>query len=279
MSAGSVLYMTGKSRCTDLGGLYKTMPWTLIFGAVGALSISAFPGTSGFTSKSLIIDGAVHAHLMWVWLVLEIASAGVFLHAGIKFPYFVFFAKDKGLRPGESNVSMLLAMGFMSFLCIFLGVFPQPLYALLPYEVHYQAYTFNHVIAQLQLLMFSALVFFLFLPLLKRTETISIDTDWFYRKGLAFCMAFITGYGTWIGSKSDWIFGHVIPDRLSRIARKPLSAVAVSYMKATGKNNAVIDEFRAYREPETATFGPVGFPVFVTLMFLFGLFLLFAFWG
>lgn len=183
MSAGSVLYMIGKSRCTDLGGLYKTMPWTLIFGAVGALSISSFPGTSGFTSKSLIIDGAMHAHLMWVWLVLEIASAGVFLHAGIKFPYFVFFAKDKGLRPGESNMSMLLAMGFMSFLCIFLGVYPQPLYALLPYEVHYQAYTFNHVVAQLQLLMFSALVFFLFLPLLKRTETISIDTDWFYRKG------------------------------------------------------------------------------------------------
>jgi multicomponent Na+:H+ antiporter subunit D len=47
MSAGSVLYMTGKSKCTDLGGLYKTMPWTLIFGAVGALSISSFPGTSG----------------------------------------------------------------------------------------------------------------------------------------------------------------------------------------------------------------------------------------
>jgi len=125
MSAGSVLYMTGKSRCTDLGRLYKTMPWTLIFGAVGALSISAFPGTSRFTSKSLIIDGAVHAHLMWVWLVLEIASAGVFLHAGIKFPYFVFFAKDKGLRPGEGKLPMRVAMGFMSFLCIFLGVYPQ----------------------------------------------------------------------------------------------------------------------------------------------------------
>ena len=183
MSAGSVLYMTGKSKCTDLGGLYKTMPWTLIFGAIGALSISSFPATSGFTSKSLIIDGAIHEHLVWVWLVLEVASAGVFLHAGIKFPYFVFFAKDKGLRPGETNKSMLLAMGFLSFLCIFLGLYPQPLYNVLPFEVHYQAYTFNHVVAQLQLLMFSALVFFLFLPLLKRTETISIDTDWFYRKG------------------------------------------------------------------------------------------------
>ncbi len=184
MSAGAVLYMTGKSRCTDLGGLYKTMPWTLIFGTIGALAISSFPGTSGFTSKTLIITQSVEQHLVWVWMVLEIASAGVFLHAGIKFPYFVFFAKDNGLRPGETNRTMLAAMGFMAFLCIFLGVFPQPLYDVLPYgEVHYQAYTLSHVISQLQLLMLSALVFFLFLPLLKRTETISLDTDWFYRKG------------------------------------------------------------------------------------------------
>jgi multicomponent Na+:H+ antiporter subunit D len=183
MSAGSVLYMTGKSKCTELGGLYKTMPWTLIFGTIGALAISSFPGTSGFTSKSLIIDGAVHEHLVWVWIILEIASAGVFLHAGIKFPYFVFFAKDNGLRPGETHKSMLIAMGFMAFLCIFIGVYPQPLYDILPYEVHYQAYTVSHVAAQMQLLMLSALVFFLFLPLLKRTDTVSLDTDWFYRKG------------------------------------------------------------------------------------------------
>ncbi len=183
MSAGSVLYMTGKSKCTDLGGLYKTMPLTLLFGGIGALAISSFPGTSGFTSKSLIIDGAVHAHLVWVWLILEVASAGVFLHAGIKFPYFVFFAKDKGLRPGETNKSMLIAMAFMAFMCIFLGVYPKPLYDILPYEVQYNAYTYSHVVGQLQLLMLSALVFFLFLKLLKRTETISIDTDWLYRKG------------------------------------------------------------------------------------------------
>ena len=220
----------------------------------------------------------MHAHLMWVWLVLEIASAGVFLHAGIKFPYFVFFAKDKGLRPGESNMSMLLAMGFMSFLCIFLGVYPRPLYELLPYEVHYQAYTFNHVAAQLQLLMFSALVFFLFLPLLKRTETISIDTDWFYRKGLNFCMAVITGLCTWTASKCERIFVHIIPETLSRFAQKPLTAVAISCMKAIGKDRSAIDEFREYREPETATFGPMGFSVFISLMLLFWLFVFFAFW-
>ncbi len=184
MSAGSVFYVTGKTKCTELGGLYKTMPYTLLFGCVGALSISAFPLTSGFTAKSLIIDSSIHEHLVWAWLILEVASAGVFLHAGIKFPYFVFFAKDRGLRPGETNKSMRVAMALLSFLCIYLGVYPKPLYNILPYPVKgYTAYTVSHVVTQLQLLMFSALVFFLFLPMLKRTDTISLDTDWFYRRG------------------------------------------------------------------------------------------------
>jgi multicomponent Na+:H+ antiporter subunit D len=227
MSAGSVLYMTGKSKCTDLGGLYKTMPWTLIFGAVGAASISAFPGTSGFTSKSLIIDGAIHQHLAWVWLVLEIASAGVFLHAGIKFPYFVFFAKDKGLRPGETNKSMLLAMAFMSFLCLFLGVFPQPLYNVLPFPVHFSAYSFVHVFSQLQLLMFSALVFFLFLPLLKRTETISIDTDWFYRKGGRLVYQIMDLSLNGINSYSDRLFVKGFAGFLARFARDGIARLAL----------------------------------------------------
>ncbi len=119
----------------------------------------------------------------WVWLILEIASAGVFLHAGIKFPYFVFFAKDNGLRPGEPPKHMLLAMALLSFICIFVGVYPQPLYNILPYPVEFHAYGFEHTLNQFQLLMFSALAFFALLPLLKRTETISIDSDWIYRKG------------------------------------------------------------------------------------------------
>ena len=96
MSAGAVLYRTGKSKCTELGGLYKTMPLTLIFGTIGALAISAVPFTSGFTSKTIMIAATEYSHLFWPWIVLELASAGVFLHAGIKFPYFVFFNVDRG---------------------------------------------------------------------------------------------------------------------------------------------------------------------------------------
>jgi multicomponent Na+:H+ antiporter subunit D len=273
MSAGSVLHMVGKSRCTDLGGLYKTMPWTLIFGAVGALSISSFPATSGFTSKSLIIDGAVHEHLAWVWLVLEIASAGVFLHAGIKFPYFVFFAKDKGLRPGETNKPMLIAMAFMSFMCIFLGIYPQPLYDILPYEVHYQAYTFNHVVAQLQLLMLSALVFFLFLKLLKRTETISLDTDWFYRKGgkLIFYVADKSLNG--INSFCDKIFAIKLASFLGKLSRNAparlalIFVVPLRFLTEMKRDNLAVIKERVYATLETGS-TPLGISAALATIFL-----------
>ena len=182
MSAGSVLYMTGKRKCTDLGGLFRTMPLTAVCGIVGALSISSFPLTSGFVSKSMISEAAGMQHLQAVWYLLAAASAGVFLHAGIKFPWFVFFQKDSGLRPDDPPWNMRAAMIFFSVLCIGIGVLPGPLYALLPYRVDYAPYTASHVVFYLQLLLFSGLAFFLMLGWLQRTLTITLDVDWFYRR-------------------------------------------------------------------------------------------------
>jgi multicomponent Na+:H+ antiporter subunit D len=181
MSAGSVLYMTGRRKCTDLGGLFRTMPLTTVCGIVGALSISSFPLTSGFVSKSMVTDGAAQEHLATVWFLLQAASAGVFLHAGIKFPWFVFFQKDSGLRPPDPPWNMRAAMVLFAALCIGFGVLPGPLYALLPYPVDYVPYTASHVVFQLQLLLFSGLAFFLMLGWLKRTLTITLDVDWLYR--------------------------------------------------------------------------------------------------
>jgi multicomponent Na+:H+ antiporter subunit D len=182
MSAGSVLYMTGRRKCSQLGGLFHSMPVTTICGTIGALAISAFPLTSGFVSKSMVSQAAADGHLMITWMLLAAASAGVFLHAGIKFPWFVFFQKDSGLRPNDPPASMRCAMVLFAFLCIALGVWPQPLYALLPYPVDYVPYTGAHVVAQLQLLLFSGLAFFVMLPYLKRTQTITLDWDWSYRR-------------------------------------------------------------------------------------------------
>ena len=182
MSAGVVIYRTGKNKCTELGGLFRTMPVTAVCGIVGAMAISSFPLTSGFVTKSLISQAAIDENLVWVYMLLTAASAGVFLHAGIKFPWFVFFQRDSGLRPKDAPWNMGLAMIIFAGSCILLGVFPELLYPLLPYAVEYEPYTAGKVLFYLQLLLFSGLAFFVLLPLMKRTETISLDTDWLWRR-------------------------------------------------------------------------------------------------
>ncbi len=132
----------------------------------------------------MISQAAAYEGLAFVWFMLAAASAGVFLHAGIKFPWFVFFQKDSGLRPKDAPWNMAVAMVLFSFLCLLLGVAPDLLYRFLPYPVEYQAYTAGKVVFYLQLLLFSGLAFFLLLPLMKRTETISLDFDWLWRVGL-----------------------------------------------------------------------------------------------
>ena len=181
MSAGAVLHQTGRRKCTELGGLFQSMPLTMLCGVIGALSISAFPLTSGFVSKSMISEASALDGLTLVWFLLAAASAGVFLHAGIKFPWFVFFHRDSGLRPPDPPWNMRLAMVLFSALCIGIGVWPQPLYALLPFAVEYVPYTAPHVVNTLQLLSFSGLAFFLLLPVMRRTDTLSLDLDWLYR--------------------------------------------------------------------------------------------------
>jgi multicomponent Na+:H+ antiporter subunit D len=182
MGAGAVIHMTGKSKLTDLGGIYKYMPLTFVLYMVGAASISAFPLFSGFVSKTMVVEAAAVDHRAWVWLLLSMASAGTFLHTGLKLPYFTFLGKDAGLRPAEAPWNMLLAMGISAFFCVFIGINPAWLYSFMPTEVDYNAYSAGHLFWELQLLLFTGLGFFLMLKHLGGEHKLSVDTDWIYRK-------------------------------------------------------------------------------------------------
>jgi len=185
MSMGAVLFRVGNINGSDLGGLYKSMPWTATFCIIGAASISAFPLFSGFVAKSLIMSAALEGGYNLIWLMLLFAAAGVFHHAGIKIPYFAFFHHDSGIRTQEAPTNMLIAMTIASALCLFIGMQPQYLYALLPWQFDYWPYDVSHVLAQLQILFFSALAFVwlnkrkMYPPELHSTN---LDVDWFYRK-------------------------------------------------------------------------------------------------
>ncbi len=185
MTMGAVLYRVGNINGSDLGGLYKSMPKTTVLCIVGALSISAFPLFSGFVSKSMIMTALMAEDYGYFWLLMLFASAGVFHHAGIKIPYFAFFAHDSGIRTEEAPRNMLIAMSIAASLCLFIGMQPQYLYALLPWEMDYWPYDLTHVLTQLQLLFFSALAFVwlnkkgMYPPELR---SVNLDMEWFYRK-------------------------------------------------------------------------------------------------
>lgn len=197
MSMGAVLFRTGKINGSDLGGLYKSMPYTTTFCIIGAASISAFPLFSAFVTKSMIMEAAAQEGYTFAWLVLLFASAGVFHHAGIKIPFFAFFAHDSNIRCKEAPTNMLIAMGIAAILSMGIGIFPATFYALLPYAVEYDPFTVTHVITQLQLLLFSALAF----TWLLRTgiyppelHSVNLDFDWIYRKPGASLARYVMRY-------------------------------------------------------------------------------------
>jgi len=204
MSIGAVMYRVGTAKASELGGLFRSMPFTAVFCLIGAGSIAAFPMLAAFVTKAMIISSVIYeahhdAGLYVIAGMLLFASAGVMEHSGIKVPYFTFFSHDSGRRVKEAPWNMLVAMGLASALCIFLA-FPwggyQMLYSLMPYEADYKPYTVDHVVFQLQLL-FAAISAFCLLkkfklyPAEKRAEI--LDFDWTYRKlGL--------GIMQWIGA-------------------------------------------------------------------------------
>jgi len=243
MGTGSVLQMTGQSKFTELGGLYKKMPWAFVFTLIGGLSISAFPLFSGFVSKSMIVAAGFEEHRTTAAFLLMLASAGTFLHTGLKVPYFIWFGKNNcsaetWQRAEDPPWNMRLAMAITAGLCIWIGCYTPYLYKLLPYAVDYQPYTAYHVSETLQILLFTAVGFFLFLKPLQPTATISLDMDWFYRMGGRAVQWFVDkpaqAVDTWVGElyrvcglawlmvtarASAWFDGRVIDGVVDGFAR------------------------------------------------------------
>ncbi len=228
MGCGSVLHMTGKSKFTELGGLYKKMPMTFVYTMIGGLSISAFPLFSGFVSKSMIVAAGFESHILWAAFLLTLASAGTFLHTGLKVPYFIWFGKNNCSeetweKAADPPWNMQLAMAIGAFMCIFIGCYIPYLYNMLPYQEaakHYASLVYGsyHVSESMQILLFTALGFFLLIKKLAPEQTISLDFDWFYRMG---------GRGfLWLAKKPIQFIDSCVAEIYSVIGLRPLMQIS-----------------------------------------------------
>ncbi|MHC1610476.1 MAG: Na(+)/H(+) antiporter subunit D [Candidatus Methanospirareceae archaeon] len=274
MTAGSILFATGRSKCTDLEKYHLAMPLTFIFFTVGALSISGFPLFNGFTSKSMTFAAAAE-YTDIIWLLLTLASVGVFLHyldlfEGLKFPYYTSASERGHIKVGDPPVNMVLGMGLTAFLCIFLGVYPQPLYNLLPYPVDFVPYTIPHVVGTLSQLAFCGLAFLLLSPLLERTKTITLDTDWPFRIGgrkfIRFCEKPLMDFASRVDSGMKRITSHfsVFGKNPVTGTRMTVDMIGMAFLKPfVSFFHLVIDPLYQYyeRDLEEAKSRPLEEPV------------------
>jgi len=190
MGAGAILHATGRSKMSELGGIARRMRGVLTLYMIGAVSISSVPLFSGFVSKELVVEAAYRSDLVWLVLLLKVASVGTFLHTGLKLPHGAFIGRE-GLGPASNDghritvgpipVSMYVAMGIGAAANTIIGLYPRLLYDVLPYTVDYTPYSFAKVLEKSQILLFTALAFWILLDRLHAKAKVSLDIDWLYR--------------------------------------------------------------------------------------------------
>src|SRR5437764_5378972 len=124
LGAGSVLHaLHDRGDITQMGGLWRRIPWTAFVFVLGWLAIIAFPGTSGFFSKDQVLEGAYGAGHTTIWAIGVIGAAitGFYM---TRLLYLTFFGKSRdneGVHPHESPVSMVFPMVLLGIAAIIGG--------------------------------------------------------------------------------------------------------------------------------------------------------------
>ncbi|MEM7491872.1 MAG: proton-conducting transporter membrane subunit [Pseudomonadota bacterium] len=214
MSIGAVLYSTGTAKLTELGGLWRTMPFTALFAIAGAVGLSGVPLFIGAVSIPMAMSAIAQSMGLIITCAALIGIAGLIYALCLRLPVGLMFGHDSRKRPREAPFNMLLAMGLSALISVLLAlpnVIPgfgyDWLYNLLPCTarvspascevtgvplIGYEPYTLMNVINVLQLILGVLLVSLVlrgFAFRKKRTARIILDTDWFYRKwGYAFAV-------------------------------------------------------------------------------------------
>jgi multicomponent Na+:H+ antiporter subunit D len=233
MGASTVLDRVGTCKFNETGGLYRYMPIAFCLYMVGGFSISGFPLFNGFVSKCMTIEAAELIHQPIVYLLLEGATVGTFLHTGLKLPWNLWWQGKKEppanikakLKDSHINtrVNMLVGMGILAFLCIFIGVYPYILYGMLPYPVDFVPFTTTRVFSIMQMFIFTFPAFWLLRSMILGHPTLTLDTDWLVRKPgrwfIRFCETTLVKFAALFFDEKKYFVIPALFERLSRSIR------------------------------------------------------------
>ena len=133
LSAGAIIYKTGKTDVRQLTGIGKEMPIVLWCFAIGSLSLIGIPPTAGFVSKWYLAQGGLSQYG-----VLGIVGAAVLLISALLTAGYLMPIVTRGFFPGngfdyehlekkEPSRLMTVPLMILAAAAVVLGLFPQAL--------------------------------------------------------------------------------------------------------------------------------------------------------
>ncbi len=131
--AGAIFVATGKKNISEMVGIGRKMPITMIAFFIGSLSVIGLPPTGGFLSKWYLVLGTIEADqlpMLFVLLGSSLLNAAYFLPVFYK---AFFCAPEESLfenKVDEAPVWCVAPLVLTSAISILLFFYPQPFFGL-----------------------------------------------------------------------------------------------------------------------------------------------------
>lgn len=131
--AGAILVALHKSKISEMRGIGRQMPITMMAFFIASLSIIGVPPAAGTWSKWFLLMGTMEAE-QWMLMGILMISSLLNIAYLLPIPYHAFFSDTKSpaviSKITEAPIASLIALCITTIGCISLFFYPQPLYEL-----------------------------------------------------------------------------------------------------------------------------------------------------
>jgi len=131
--AGAILVAAHKTKISEMHGIGRQMPITMVAFLIATLSIIGVPPTGGTWSKWFLLMGTLETE-QWIIMAVLIISSLLNIAYLLPIPFHAFFSGDKIASSGnvikEAPLASLIALCITTVGCVVLFIYPQSLYEL-----------------------------------------------------------------------------------------------------------------------------------------------------
>jgi len=126
INVAGIIYVTGRSKFSELGGLIYRMPQSFVLLLIGIITLAGMPPLGGFASKFMIYTSLLDAKYLLILAAVMFSSASAFLYV-YKLIYGIYLGHptNKKLESvKEVPLSFLIPQYILSVILIVIGTFP-----------------------------------------------------------------------------------------------------------------------------------------------------------